>query len=273
MPLPRITPSPRMQPSDGVAWITGASSGIGAAVAVELARRGWTVAITARRLDRLEDIARTADGLPGRIIAHAGDVTDAGAMRAVVEGIESVHGPIALAFLNAGVAPDNSAEVVDIAAFERALTVNVLGVVNGLAPVIEAMSKRKRGQIAVNASLAGYRGLPGAAAYGASKAAVIHLCESLKFDCDRFGIRLQLVSPGFVETPLVQGKDVPTPFMIPAAIAARRLVEGFGSGSFEIVFPRRLAWTMKAARLLPYRAYFALLSAGVSWRDRRRAKT
>ena len=101
-----MTP-PRIEPQDGVAWVTGASSGIGAAVALELARRGWTVAATARRLDRLEALALSADGLPGRIVAHCGDVADPMAMAAVVEAIESVHGPIALAFLNAGIAPRN----------------------------------------------------------------------------------------------------------------------------------------------------------------------
>ncbi|PTM42979.1 SDR family NAD(P)-dependent oxidoreductase [Bosea sp. 124] len=249
---------PRMQPGDGVAWITGASSGIGEAVALELALRGWTVAITARRLDQLEEIARRADGLPGRIVAHAGDVTDPGAMKAVIETIESVHGPIALAFLNAGIAPDSNG-LLDIEAFERTIAVNLVGAARGLAAVLDCMAPRRRGHIALNASIAGYGGLPGASAYGVSKAAAIHLCETLKFDCDRRGIRLQLVNPGWVDTPLTRRKDVPMPFIMSPQEAARRIADGFEQAGFEVSFPRRLSWLMKAINLLPYPAYFWLI--------------
>jgi NAD(P)-dependent dehydrogenase (short-subunit alcohol dehydrogenase family) len=248
----------RMRPGDGVAWITGASSGIGEAVALELARQGWTVAITARRLELLEDIARRAEGLPGRILAHAGDVTDADSMKAVIEGIESVQGPIALAVLNAGIAPDSDG-ILDMEAFERIIAVNLVGVARGLSVLLERMSARGRGQIAVNASVAGYGGLPGASAYGVSKAAVIHLCETLRFDCDRAGLTLQLVNPGWVATPMTRPKTVPMPFIMPAEAAARRIVEGFTTGGFEITFPRRLAWPMKLLNILPYPAYFWLL--------------
>ena len=239
----------RMRPGDGVAWITGASSGIGEAVALELARQGWTVAITARRLELLEDIARRAEGLPGRILAHAGDITDADSMKAVIEGVESVQGPIALAFLNAGIAPDSDG-VLDMEAFERIIAVNLVGVARGLSVLLERMSARGRGQIAVNASVAGY---------GGPKAAVIHLCETLRFDCDRAGITLQLVNPGWVATPMTRPKAVPMPFIMPPEAAARRIVEGLASSGFEITFPRRLSWPMKLLNLLPYPAYFWLL--------------
>ncbi len=260
---------PRMQPKDGVAWITGASSGIGEAVALELARRGWTVAVTARRLEQLEEIARRAEGLPGRIVAHAGDVTDSASMRHVVEGIETVHGPIALAFLNAGVAPYTRAGALDVEAFEKAFAVNTLGVARGMAAVLERMTQRRRGQIAVNASTAGYGGLPKAAAYGASKAAAIHMCQALKFDCDRLGIRLQVVNPGFIDTPLTRKNDFPMPFLMSMDEAARRTVDGFERGGFEITFPRRLAFIIKAINLLPYPAYFWLIAKATGWDKRK----
>jgi NAD(P)-dependent dehydrogenase (short-subunit alcohol dehydrogenase family) len=247
-----------MQPKDGVAWITGASSGIGEAVALELAGRGWTVAITARRLDLLEAIADSAAGLPGRIVAHAGDVTDTKAMRALVEGIESVHGPIALAFLNAGVAPISHAAPLDLAALETAVEVNLLGVARGLAPVLERMKQRGRGQVAVTASVAGYGGLPGGPAYGTSKAAAIHLCEALKLDCDRLGIRVQVVNNSFVDTPMTRRRNYEMPLLMPAEEAARRVVDGFARGGFEITFPRRMTWLLKLVNLLPYPLYFAL---------------
>lgn len=251
---------PRMTPRDGVAWVTGASSGVGEAVALELARRGWTVAITARRLEQLEDVARRAEGLPGRIVAHAGDVTDAKAMRAVVEGIETVHGPIALAFLNAGISLGVQPPGLSVAAVERAISVNLLGLANGLVPVLDRMSARQRGQIAVNASVAGFRGVPGAGPYGASKAAAIHLCEALKFDCDRLGIRLQVVTHGFVDTPLTRKNRFRMPFLMAPEAAARRIVDGFDRGGFAIGFPRRLVWPMRFARMLPYPLYFRLMA-------------
>ena len=250
---------PRMKPQDGVAWITGASSGIGAAVARELAGRGWTVAVTARRLEALEGLARAAEGLPGRIVAHAGDVTDAKAMQEVVEAVESIHGPIALAFLNAGIA-SGQGRAVDAEAVEAVVAVNLVGVAKSFFAVQRRMLARGRGQIAVNASLVGYRGLPGAAAYGAAKAGAIYFCEAMRFDCAAAGIRLQLVNPGFIATPMTQGRRFPMPFLLTAEEGARRIVEGFGRGGFEIAVPRRLALILKAARMLPYPAYFALMA-------------
>jgi len=254
-----------MTPADGVAWLTGASSGIGKATALELARRGWTVCLTARRLEELEALAGEAAGLPGRLVAHAGDVTDEAGMAALVETIERIHGPIALAFFNAGVAPYTRAGALDVNAFRQALNVNVLGAANGLAPVLARMGARRKGQVAVNASVAGYRGLPKAAAYGASKAAAIHLCEALKFDCDNLGITMQVVNPGFIDTPLTRKNDFPMPFLMSMDDAARRVVDGFERGRFEIIFPRRLAFILKVMRLLPYAWYFPLVARQTGW--------
>ncbi len=254
-----------MKPSDGVAWLTGASSGIGKATALELARRGWTVCITARRLGELEQVSADASNLSGRIVAHVGDVTDAAGMAALVDTIEQVHGPIALAFFNAGVAPYTRAGALDVEAFRLALDVNVMGAANGLAPTLARMGQRGKGQVAVNASVAGYRGLPKAAAYGASKAAAIHLCEALKFDCDNLGITMQVVNPGFIDTPLTKKNDFPMPFLMSMDDAAKRVVDGFERGSFEIIFPRRLAFVLKLMRLLPYAWYFPLVARQTGW--------
>jgi NAD(P)-dependent dehydrogenase (short-subunit alcohol dehydrogenase family) len=198
-------------------------------------------------------------------VAHAGDVTDEAGMAALVETIERIHGPIALAFFNAGVAPYTRAGALDVDAFRQALNVNVLGAANGLAPVLARMGARKKGQVAVNASVAGYRGLPKAAAYGASKAAAIHLCEALKFDCDNLGITMQVVNPGFIDTPLTRKNDFPMPFLMSMDDAARRVVDGFERGRFEIIFPRRLAFILKIMRLLPYAWYFPLVARQTGW--------
>jgi NADP-dependent 3-hydroxy acid dehydrogenase YdfG len=256
----------RVGPQDGIAWITGASSGIGRGVALEMARRGWTVAASARREPELEALAIEASGLPGRIIAHAVDVTDAAAMSAAVDAAERTHGPIALAFFNAGIAPYVRAPNLDVAQVKLAFDINVMGVVHGLSAVMPRMAERGRGQIAVNASIAGYGGLPKSAAYGATKAALINMCEALRFDCDNLGLVMQLVNPGFVETPLTGKNDFPMPFMMRNEDASRRVVDGFERGGFEITFPRRFAYLMKAINLLPYPLYFALVGRTTGWR-------
>ncbi len=256
----------RPTPQDGVAWITGASSGIGRGVALEMARRGWTVAVSARRQAELEALAAEASGLSGRIIAHACDVTDADGVQSAVETIEKAHGPIVLAFFNAGIAPYVRAPNLDLAAFRQVVDVNIMGVVNGLAAVMPGMAERKLGQIAVNASIAGYGGLPRSAAYGATKAAMINMCEALKFDCDNLGLVMQLVNPGFVETPLTGKNDFPMPFLMKNEDAARRVADGFATGGFEITFPRRFAYMLKFVNLLPYPLYFAIVGRLTGWR-------
>jgi NAD(P)-dependent dehydrogenase (short-subunit alcohol dehydrogenase family) len=256
----------RVTPQDGVVWITGASSGIGRSVALEFARRGWTVAASARRESELEALALEASGFKGRIIAHAVDVTDSEGMEQVAAAIESAHGPIALAFFNAGIAPYMTAPNIDVAAVRQAFDVNVFGVVHGLSAIMPRMATRGFGQIGVNASIAGYGGLPRAAAYGATKAAMIHMCEALRFDCENLDLVMQVINPGFVETPLTGKNDFPMPFLVKQDEAARRVVDGFATGGFEITFPRRFAWMVKAINLLPYPLYFAIVERMTGWK-------
>ena len=248
----------RAAPGDGVAWVTGASSGIGRAVSLELARRGFTVVVTARRLPELEAVAAEATG--GRIVAMAGDVTDREAMAALVGRIEAEVGPLALAFLNAGTFfPMKRGAPFDADLVARTFTINVVGTCNALAPVLARMTERGRGQVAINASVAGYGGLPTSAAYGATKAALINMSEALKFNLDLAGVTLQVVNPGFVGTPLTDKNDFPMPFLIEVEDAARRICDGLGQSRFEIAFPRRMAWMLKAINMLPYALYFRLV--------------
>jgi NAD(P)-dependent dehydrogenase (short-subunit alcohol dehydrogenase family) len=253
-------------PEDGVAWITGASSGIGAALARKLAGDGWRVAVTARSADDLRALADDCAGLPGEILVHPGDTTDAARMARVVADIEADAGAIALAVLNAGVYLPVDGTAPDLKAFQKSFDVNLGGTVNCLVPLVEAMRGRGRGQLALVASVAGYGGLPTSAAYGATKAGLINLAEALKFDLDRIGVRIQIVSPGFVDTPATKDNPFPMPHLMQVEDAATRLHDGLKRrGNFEITFPRRFTWQLKALQLLPYRWYFALLSRTTGW--------
>jgi NAD(P)-dependent dehydrogenase (short-subunit alcohol dehydrogenase family) len=256
----------RVTPADGFAWITGASSGIGRGVALELARRGYTVAATARRLPELEALAQEAAGLSGRIVGYPADVTDEASLKAAFTTASAAHGPIALAFFNAGIAPYIRAPDLDTAAIRQVFDVNVMGVAYGLAAVMPVMARQGYGQLAVNASIAGYGGLPRSAAYGATKAAMINMCEALKFDCDQLGLIMQVVNPGFIETPLTDKNDFPMPFLMKNDAAVQRVCDGFRTGGFEITFPRRFSWLLKAINLLPYPLYFAVVGRMTGWR-------
>jgi NAD(P)-dependent dehydrogenase (short-subunit alcohol dehydrogenase family) len=253
------------RPEDGIAWVTGASTGIGRATVLALAGRGWRVAASARDAAALGMLAAAA---PERIFPFPLDVTDADAVARVIDQIEAQHGPIALAFLNAGVSIHSRAPALDLASMRKIIDVNLLGLFNGLPPLVERMATRGRGQIALCGSVAGYGGLPFAAAYCASKAAVISTAVSLAIECAPLGIFVQCVNPGFVDTPLTRKNDFPMPFLLQPEDAGRRIADGLASRRFEITFPRRLSWFLKAVNLLPYGLYIRLMRFGIG-RNRR----
>jgi NAD(P)-dependent dehydrogenase (short-subunit alcohol dehydrogenase family) len=257
----------RAKPADGVAWVTGASAGIGRGVALELARRGWRVYATARRAHELEALAREAQALAGAIVAAPGDVTNRADVANLVAGIEA-QAPIALAFLNAGGGFHDAPDDFGGDGFARTFALNVQGVANALNPAFNTMRARGCGQIAVTGSLAGYGGLPNADAYAPTKAAVIALTTSLRFRAARRGVTVQIVNPGFVKTPLTEGANFPMPFLMECDEASRRICNGFERGGFEIRFPRRLAWPMRALNLLPWSVYFWLMARGAPRRER-----
>lgn len=246
--------------SGRVVWITGASSGIGRALALRLARGGDRVAASARSVDQLVELARECQGGPGAIHPYPLDVTDRAAVPETVAAIQRDLGPIEVAVLAAGT--HQPVQAADFRAEDLALlvAVNVLGVGNCLEPLLRAMIARRAGRIAVVSSVAGYRGLPTGAYYGATKAALINLTESLKFDLDRLGITIQLVSPGFVKTPLTDKNEFKMPFLMAVEDAAERLARGLAGHRFEITFPKRFTSILKVLRCLPYRLYFPLVA-------------
>lgn len=249
----------RASPKDGVAWITGGTSGIGRAVALELLRRGYKVAVTAHSFDLLEQwIAERPEwhGYRDNIFKYACDVTDGAAMAQTVASIIADHGAISLALLNAGTYAPVDGSNLQFQTFRNTLEVNYMGVINGLIPVVEHMKARGKGHVAITGSVTSYAGLPTAAAYGPTKAALNSLAQSLKFDFDRMNIRLQIINPGFVRSELTARNAFKMPGIINAWDAARRIARGFERGGFEIRFPRRLVWPLSIVSLLPYPLYF-----------------
>lgn len=246
-----------MAPVPAIAWVTGASSGIGAALSLKLAQAGWRVAASARSAEALEAMAQSHRN----ISPFALDVTDAAAVQKTVRAIGLSLGEIDLAVLNAGQCRLMAASEFDSEAAQQIWAVNYGGVIHGLGAVMPQMIGRRSGHIAIMSSIAGYAGLPRAAAYNPAKAALISLAECLKADLDRHGVKLQIISPGFVDTPMTRVNDFKMPFLIPADDAAARIINGLSSSKFEISFPWPLVIQMKLLRLLPYPLFFRLTKA------------
>lgn len=245
-----------------VVWVTGASSGIGAAVARELARRGARVAVTARREEPLRALAASDPG----ITAYPGDITDRASVAAVVRDVVAALGPIDVALLNAGTYSPVLPEGFTAEVFRRHVEVNVMGTVHCIEAVLPAMRRRGSGRIAVVASVTGIAALPMASAYGATKAFLISMADSLRADLagERSGVRVTVIEPGFVNTELTGQNDFAMPFVIEADEAARAMADGLEAGAAEIAFPRRMALAMKLiGRWLPgplRRAYVARIA-------------
>jgi short-subunit dehydrogenase len=235
-----------------VVWITGASTGIGHAMALQLAAEGVTIAVSARSADKLS-------GLGANIHAYPLDVTDAAAVAATVTKIEQDLGPIDLAVLGAGAYAPVVPPKLELDAFSNLMKVNYFGVVNALTVLVPMMAVRRSGHIAWIASVAGYRGLPKAAAYGPTKAALINLAESLKPELEAQGVTVSVINPGFVETPMTAVNDFKMPFLMTPEAAARRSIEGLRARKFEIAFPSRFVAILKLVRILPYSWFFGLI--------------
>lgn len=243
-------------------WIVGASTGIGRATALEFARRGVRVLASARRAALLEELAREAPD--GRIIPVPVDAADRSAMAAAYTGIRAAHGvPDALLFAAATHAPEGACQA-STRIIGPVFDVNINACLHMLDAALPDMRARKSGRVAIISSVAGFRGLPRALAYGASKAALTHIAEALWFECRRDGVTVQVIHPGFVKTPLTDKNDFHMPFLLSAEEAARRIVKGMQGSHFEITFPRRFTYLLKLLRLLPYGVYLRL----VAWATR-----
>ena len=247
------------KPQDGIAWVSGASTGLGRAVALALADGGWTVAVTGRSPVDLETLVAACADCSGKVVAYPGDVTKGGIVAQIVKRIEAKQGPIVLAVL--APSEDESAPAGNLSreVLEEVFTASFVAVTNALLPLAPVMRQRRRGQIAILSSVAGYGGLPTMRAIGAAKAALINLAESMQADLAADGVRLQVVTPGPLGAPDEGAGVLVRSAYLPFDRAAERLIAGLSNPvGFEIAFPRRVAWLMKALNLVPYPLYFAL---------------
>lgn len=257
-----------MAETDGkCAWITGASSGLGRELALQMARAGWSVAVSARSAEKLDSLVAEAEGAPGRILAYPLDVTDMVAVGRTVARIESELGPIDQAVLSAGTHQPTPVHDFKATDFRKLVDLNLMGTIHCLEVLIERFRERRDGRIAVVASVAGYTGLPQASAYGMTKAGLINLCEALRVELKPDNVMIQVVNPGFVRTPLTDRNDFPMPFLMEVEDAARALYRGLARDGFEITFPRRFTWMVKLLRVLPYPLKFAITSRMVRRAD------
>jgi short-subunit dehydrogenase len=239
-----------------VAWITGASGAICGEIARRLATAGVTVAATARPSDRLYALAAESE----RIKAVPADVLKPGELKDSVAKIESAFGPIDLALLGAGMYVSFDIRNIDLEGFHRTMAVNVDGVINGVAAALPSMLARKSGHIAIMGSLFGYAGWPENGSYGASKAAVINLAESLKLELEGTGVAVTIINPGFVDTPLNASYDPKKKlYVMSKERCARKILEKLGQRPYEIAFPPQVAGFLKSVRALPRAVSFPLV--------------
>lgn len=244
-----------------VALITGASSGLGHALALALAREGWDVAALARREGLLRELSGRIEGMGRRAVGLPCDVTDPTAVRTAVERCLATLGPVDLLVVNAGISESTLFFEPGFAeGAERILAVNVLGALYVLDAVLPVMLERDRGHVVAVGSLAGFRGLPLSAAYSASKGAMANLFESLRLDLRRTGVDVTLVRPGFIRTPMTDRNDHPMPWMVSAEDAAARVVRAIRSRRRSLQFPWPLFRAVWLAQMLPDAVYDFLAS-------------
>ena len=236
--------------------ITGGSTGIGKAVAIKFANKGWNVAVSARRVELLNELSDTHEN----ISAFPLDVTDKLKCKEVFSEIKNKFENIDLCFFSTGTWNPKKEKDIDVDQIENVFKINFFGTVNSIKAVEEYFKNKKSGIITIVSSIAGYRGLPNSTGYGPSKSALNNLAESLYFDFKRDNVRICLVSPGFIKTPMTDKNDFKMPFIKTPEYAADKIYDGLiNKNVFEIHFPKALTITLKLLSFLPSKIYFSLI--------------
>ena len=242
-----------------VIWITGASSGIGKALSIKFAQEGWIVAASARREGLLQELNR----INKNIHSFPLDVTNPEQCKKVFENIIKKFSDIEISIFGTGIHDPNSEKKFNLEKIREIMEVNYFGTMNSINSVYDYYNDKKSGQISVISSVAGYRGLPAAGAYCASKSALTSFTESLRFEMTRKNVRVSLVSPGFIKTPMTDQNDFPMPMIKSPEFAAEQIYIGLTKKTrFEIHFPKAFTFFLKFLRILPYPIYFKLIDMG-----------
>ncbi len=233
-------------------WVIGASTGIGLALAQALLARGARVAVSARRAERLE----AEFGSAANALRRPLDMTDPEALERALDSIVAAWDGLDVGIVMAGTYQALRAWELTPEAIRETMQTNVYGAMNASALLVRRFLAQGAGHVSIVSSLAGYRGLPKAAVYGPSKAAMINFAETLWLDLADKGIGVSVVNPGFVRTPLTAGNDFKMPYLMDPEDAAREMIAGYEAGEFEIHFPKAFSRQLKLLRQLPYGLYF-----------------
>ena len=241
-------------------WITGASSGIGKALAIKFANEGWQVAASARRESLLKELSNQYTNIQSFPL----DVTDSDKCKSVFKDIVEKFENIEICVFGTGIHDPQSEKKFNLEKIKKIMEVNFFGTMNSINSVYDYFGQRKVGQISIISSVAGYRGLPAAGAYCASKSALTSFTESLHFEMKRKNVRVSLISPGFIKTPMTDQNDFPMPMIKSPEFAADQIYNGLIKKSgFEIHFPKVFTFFMKFLRILPSSIYFRFLEKGM----------
>ena len=237
-------------------WITGASSGIGKALAFKFSNEGWQVAASARRENLLNELEKTNSN----IYSFPLDVVDLENSKTVFKNIINKLGEIDLCVFSTGTYDPNSERKIDVEQIKNVFDVNFFGTLNCIKTVEDYFKKKKSGHIAIVSSLVGYRGLPNSTGYTPSKAALNNLTEGIYFDFKKYNVRVSLITPGFIKTPMTDKNNFKMPFLRTPEFAADKIFNGLvNKNSFEISFPVQISIIMKILKILPNKIYLYLM--------------
>ena len=243
-----------------VIWITGASSGIGKALSIKFAQEGWIVAASARREGLLQELTK----INQNIHSFPLDVTNPEQCKKVFEDIRKKFNNIEISIFGTGIHDPNSEKKFNLEKIREIMEVNYFGTMNSINSVYDYYNDKKSGQISIISSVAGYRGLPAAGAYCASKSALTSFTESLHFEMKKKNVRVSLISPGFIKTPMTDQNDFPMPMIKSSEFAAEQIFLGLiKKKGFEIHFPRIFTYMMKILSMLPSNIYFKIVEKGM----------
>ena len=236
-------------------WITGASSGIGKALAEKFALEGWKVAVSARRKEILDNMA-----INKNISSYPLDVTNQDQVNNIFSKVINDFGDLDICVFSSGTYDPKLEQEINIKQNKFVMETNFFGVLYCIKSVEKYFKAKKNGHISIVSSVAAYRGLPNSSGYGPSKAALTNLGESLYFDFKKHNVRISLISPGFIKTPLTDKNEFPMPFIKTPEFAAEKMFNGLTkSRAFEIHFPKELTLLLKFLRIMPYKIYLFLI--------------